>query len=103
MGRALVWILLALALPATALAGDRITLPADHPYGNLKPGPNAELTGNKCVFCHSTDYVVMQPRGDAKQWQAVVTKMIKVYGAPISEDEAKAIVEYLASSYGPGQ
>jgi mono/diheme cytochrome c family protein len=55
----------------------------------------------KCQFCHSTDYIVMQPRGDAKQWQAVVTKMITVFGAPISEADAKAIAEYLATAYGP--
>lgn len=42
-----------------------------------------------------------QPRGDAKQWEGVVTKMLKVYGAPISEADAKAIVEYLATAYGP--
>jgi hypothetical protein len=29
-------------------------------------------------------------------WQAEVTKMIKVYGAPISEGDAKLIVDYLA-------
>ena len=45
----------------------------------------------------------MQPRGDAKQWQGVVTKMISVYKAPISEADAKAIVEYLAANYGPAK
>ncbi len=43
----------------------------------------------------------MQPRGDAKQWQAVITKMITVYGAAISEQDMKAIVDYLASAHGP--
>ncbi len=43
----------------------------------------------------------MQPHGDAKQWQAVVTKMITVNGAPISDQDAKTNVEYLASEYGP--
>ena len=45
----------------------------------------------------------MQPLGDAKQWQGVVTKMIKVYGAPISDPDAQAIVEYLATAYGPAR
>ena len=54
-------------------------------------------------MCHSTDYIVMQPRGDAKQWQAIVTKMIKVNGAPISDQDAKTILEYLASAYGPSR
>ena len=43
----------------------------------------------------------MQPRGDARQWDAVVTKMIKVFGAQISDADAKAITQYLATTYGP--
>jgi sulfite dehydrogenase (cytochrome) subunit B len=40
------------------------------------------------------------PRGNAKQWDAVVTKMIKVFGAPLSDHDATTIVEYLATQYG---
>jgi hypothetical protein len=29
--------------------------------------------------------------------------MIKVYGAPVGEADARAIVEYLARRYGPGR
>jgi cytochrome c5 len=102
--RALAGIVLGLALPAVAAAdGKTITQPPDHPYGALADGPGAQLTRNRCGICHSTDYVVMQPRGDAKQWEAVVTKMIKVYGAPISEADAKAISEYLTAAYGPAR
>jgi uncharacterized protein (DUF697 family) len=32
-------------------------------------------------------------------WSAEVTKMIKVYGAPIEEADAKAIADYLAATY----
>jgi uncharacterized protein (DUF697 family) len=45
----------------------------------------------------------MQPGGDAKQWDAVVAKMVKVFGAPLSEADAKAITEYLATTYGPSK
>jgi hypothetical protein len=96
--------LLVLALPLLALAAETsITLPSDHDYGQLKPGPGVDAARNNCLTCHSTDYVVMQPRGDAKQWQAVVTKMIKVFGAPISDADAQAVVGYLAAAYGPAQ
>jgi cytochrome c5 len=88
-----------LAAPASAQES-RITLPPDHAYSRLKPGPGSDVTQTQCQFCHSTDYIVMQPRGDAKQWEGVVTKMIKVFGAPVSEADAKAIVEYLTRSYG---
>ena len=102
MRRALAVTLAVSALPLLAAAADKtITLPEDHAYAELKPGPGLEATRAHCLTCHSTDYIVMQPRGDAKQWQAVVTKMIKVFGAPIPDQEARAIVEYLASTYGP--
>jgi len=84
---------------ATA-GGAEITLPPDHAYGALKPGPGGDLAQQKCALCHSTDYIVTQPPGDQKQWDGVVTKMIKVFGAPVNEQDAKTIVEYLAKQYG---
>jgi len=92
------------ALPFAAAAADKsITLPPDNQHARLEPGPNRDLTQTQCQVCHSTDYIVMQPRGDAKQWAGVVTKMIKVFGAPINEADAKAITEYLATAYGPAK
>jgi hypothetical protein len=87
-------------LAATGAGAEEITLPPDHVYGTLKSGPGVEVTQQNCVLCHSTDYIVMQPRGDQKQWDGVVTKMIKVFGAPTSEADAKVIGEYLARAYG---
>ncbi len=97
-------VLVLLLIPLAAWAAETsITLPPDNAYATLKPGPGVEVTRAQCASCHSTDYIVMQPRGDMKQWQGVVTKMIKVFGAPISEQDANAIVEYLASTYGPAK
>jgi cytochrome c5 len=90
-----------MALVAAAAQEKTITLPADSDYGKLKPATHSDLAQTQCQFCHSTDYIVMQPPGDAKQWEGVVTKMIKVYGAPLSEADAKAITEYLTKNYGP--
>lgn len=68
----------------------------------LKPahGPAFEAAQNNCLSCHSADYVNSQPpkRGRAF-WEAEVTKMIKVYHAPIDEADAKLIAEYLAQAY----
>src|SRR6185437_8577518 len=53
----------------------------------FKPGPNLDVVQNNCSGCHSADYVNTQPRNAKSKkdfWQAEVTKMIKVYGAPIS-------------------
>jgi hypothetical protein len=37
---------------------------------------------------------------NAAGWQAEVTKMIKTYGAPVSDEDAKAILDYLTTNYG---
>lgn len=94
-------VLIILAIPLALAASEKsIKLPPDNAYARLKPGTNVEVTQSQCGLCHSTDYIVMQPPRDAKQWQAEVTKMLKVYGAPIKDPEAKKIVEYLVSAYG---
>jgi hypothetical protein len=98
---AAVSLLVALAAVSARAEEKSIALPADNEYAKLAPGPHSELAQAQCQFCHSTDYIVMQPHGAAKQWEAVVTKMIKVFGAPTNEADAKAIVEYLSSAYGP--
>ncbi len=65
----------------------------------FKPGPGVEAAQNNCLSCHSADYVTTQPpQMGAKFWEAEVAKMIK-FGAPISQEDAKAIVEYLAKTY----
>jgi sulfite dehydrogenase (cytochrome) subunit B len=68
----------------------------------FKPGPNLEVAQNNCTACHSADYIRTQPRGPKFKkdfWAAEVTKMIKVYGAPIDEADVPKIVEYLAATY----
>jgi hypothetical protein len=68
----------------------------------FKPGPNLDMVMNNCTACHSADYVNTQPRGARDKrafWQAEVTKMIKVYGAPIAEGDVAGIVDYLATTY----
>ena len=68
----------------------------------FKPGPNLEVVQNNCTGCHSADYINTQPRGPKFKkdfWQAEVTKMIKVYGAPIDDADIGRIVDYLAATY----
>jgi sulfite dehydrogenase (cytochrome) subunit B len=69
----------------------------------LKPGVGRETIAAHCVACHSLDY----PRQNApflsrQGWESEVTKMIKVYGAPIEPADAKIIVDYLTANYGGG-
>ena len=81
-------------------------LPDDTAAFRPGPGPSAhpglEAAQNNCVSCHSVDYVKTQPQGPKFKkdfWQAEVTKMIKVYGAPIEDADIPKIVEYLAENY----
>jgi hypothetical protein len=44
----------------------------------------------------------MQPAFPRATWTAEVNKMIKVMGAPINEEDAKTIINYLGTEYGTG-
>jgi cytochrome c5 len=88
------------AMAAGAVRAKTIKLPPDNSLAKLKPGPGLKTTEAYCRMCHSTDYIVRQPRESAQDWQAEVAKMVNVYGAPIPKTEAKAISEYLAFAYG---
>ena len=80
-----------LALPAAA----------DEKPVQLKKAPGLDKVEGNCAACHSLDYVQMNSPGyNATFWDAEVTKMIKVYGAPIDEADAKAIADYLKANYG---
>jgi sulfite dehydrogenase (cytochrome) subunit B len=75
---------------------------ADELAIELKPGTGLDAVQHNCRTCHSLDYIPMNsPFLDAAAWNAEVTKMIKAYGAPIGEADAKAITAYLANNYGP--
>ncbi len=67
----------------------------------LKEGKGKALVEKYCAICHSPDYIPMQPAFPQERWDGIVHKMIKVYGAPVPEDVAKEIIEYLGNNYGP--
>jgi cytochrome c5 len=69
----------------------------------LKAGPGREKVETYCSICHSTDYIIMQPRFPEKKWGEIVNKMIKVFGAPIPAETAKEITAYLGSAYSTGK
>jgi sulfite dehydrogenase (cytochrome) subunit B len=67
----------------------------------LKDGPGRDKVEANCASCHSVDYIVANsPFMNRQVWDAEVTKMIKAFGAPISDADAKEISEYLAKNYG---
>ncbi|HET7098353.1 MAG TPA: cytochrome c [Casimicrobiaceae bacterium] len=67
----------------------------------LKPGPGRDKVEANCVACHSLDYIVANSPFMTRQvWEAEVTKMIKAFGAPVSDADEKVIVDYLVTNYG---
>ena len=67
----------------------------------LKKAPGLELVEANCAACHSLDYIQMNsPFLNAAGWDAEVTKMIKAFGAPIDDADAKVIADYLKANYG---
>ena len=89
-----------LSITAASAAPVNYALPEE--TAAFKPGPNLEVVQNNCTACHSADYIKTQPQGEKFKkdfWQAEVTKMIKVYGAPIDDADIGKIVEYLAATY----
>ena len=67
----------------------------------LKAGPGRDKVEANCVACHSLDYIVgNSPFMNRQVWDAEVTKMIKAFGAPISDADVKEIVDYLVANYG---
>jgi len=82
------------ALIAFAAAADDKPVP-------LKKAPGLDKVEANCQACHTLAYIPMNsPFLNAAGWNAEVTKMIKVFGAPIDDADAKAIAEYLAKNYG---
>ena len=87
---------------APALAAPR-TYELPEETATLAAGPNHDLVAGNCVSCHSAEYISTQPRSFADPkafWTAEVTKMRKVYGAPVTEADVPAIVDYLVATYG---
>jgi hypothetical protein len=86
-------------LPAS-LQGETRTYQMPDESARLLPGPDVETAEANCVVCHSVDYVKIQPPGKGRGfWTAEVTKMIKVFGAPIGQEDAAKIIGYLAATY----
>lgn len=94
MKPSLAWTLFGLGVAATVVAAQERRI-------ELKDGPGRAQVEANCGSCHSLDYILMNsPFLDRQGWDGSVTKMIKVFGAPISAEDAKAIVDYLSANYG---
>ncbi len=70
---------------------------------DLADGPDRDRVTAYCGICHGVEYIPMQPRLSRAQWTGTVTKMIKAFGAPVPQEDADKIVNYLSTAYGTGK
>ncbi len=78
-----------------------ITLPTETAQFTPSSLAGFALATGYCAMCHSIDYIRSQPPYLPRAtWKAEVTKMRKVYGAPIPDDAADSIIDYLVKTYG---
>lgn len=88
-------------VPAIAAAMAAGIVLAQERRVELKDGPGRDKVEANCASCHSLDYIQgNSPFMNRQVWGAEVTKMIKVYGAPIADADATEIADYLAKNYG---
>jgi hypothetical protein len=89
---------IAIPLAATLIT---VTVMAEEQTIALRKAPGIEKVEINCQVCHSLAYIPMNsPFLNAQGWDAEVTKMINVMGAPIDQADASTIKEYLTKNYG---
>lgn len=101
MNRPFILASLLIALSIVAAAEDSIvsiSLPAETAV--YREAPGVDLVKGNCVTCHSADYVNSQPPMPRKFWEASVKKMKEKFGAPIPDNIAPMLADYLTAAYG---
>jgi sulfite dehydrogenase (cytochrome) subunit B len=92
----------AVLLTALALAGASALLwgAGSEESVQLKDAPGRDLTTGRCIICHSLEYIPSNaPAMNRAAWQKTILKMKDRFGAPITDEEAKQILDYLDASY----
>jgi hypothetical protein len=88
------------AADTATVSGNGVTLTSisvqwptnDRPFPD---GPGVDVVNVNCTGCHSPNMVLTQPTLTPSAWQETVTKMRKVYKAPVADDAVPVIVGYL--------
>jgi cytochrome c5 len=88
------------AVISNAPGADAVTTSRAAEITDLKDAPGHDITVGSCIICHSVEYIPANaPAMDRASWQKSVQKMRERFGAPITDDEAKQILDYLAANY----
>jgi len=96
------WRVVAVLLSAVGLAGAEVRSPVDGGYSPtpaLPEGRGVEKVSQRCGTCHGIEIVAQQRLGRT-EWSRVVDQMIE-FGAALTPDDRRDIVDYLSSYLGP--
>src|SRR5262245_13603044 len=98
---AVAWLSWVAAACAVAADGARhASSGPDESTVQLADGAGRTVTMARCPICHSLDYIPMNaPLMDRATWQKSVQKMRERFGAPITDEEAAQILDYLSEYY----
>jgi sulfite dehydrogenase (cytochrome) subunit B len=89
----------ALAVAAASIAAPGSAPAADEPVA-LADGPGRDLTIGRCIICHSIEYIPSNaPAMNRAGWQKTIQKMKERFGAPLTDEESKQILDYLDGHY----
>ncbi|MDD2358260.1 MAG: sulfite:cytochrome C oxidoreductase subunit B [Thiovulaceae bacterium] len=69
----------------------------------IKMGKGFDQVNGNCLMCHSFGYILNQGPQSRAFWKEKVHKMINAFKAPISDEDAKTVEDYLATYYGNGK
>jgi len=69
------------------------------PANAFPDGPGKDVLVSKCFQCHGPSMWTMQ-RQDRRAWESTLYRMVG-RGALWTEDEIRAMADYLGSTYGP--
>ena len=91
-------VLVAVAVAAAAHAMSGPAAAAE--VTDLRDGAGRDLTVGRCILCHSVEYIPSNaPAMNRAAWQKSIQKMKEKFGAPITDEEAKQILDYLDANY----
>lgn len=69
-------------------------------FTRLTDGTGRDLTVGRCIVCHSLEYIPSNaPAMNRAGWEKTIQKMRDRFGAPLTEEEARQILDYLAANY----
>jgi hypothetical protein len=89
----------ALLVGLIGAAAPRLAVTAEEPVA-LADGPGRDLTIGRCIICHSVEYIPGNaPAMNRSGWQKSIQKMRERFGAPITDEESKQILDYLDAHY----